>query len=134
MTLLDPTTRIEASPLQEYEARLFRGLLPYQRCAACTRAVFHPRVICPHCGALDLEWQESAGVGTVYSVTRVRSRQGSRTVMLVDLDEGYRMMGRGDEPNDVDSTRGIAIGDRVRADVPPGTTIASLRFAPGGVS
>ena len=68
-----------------------------QRCAACERHVFYPRVLCPHCSSGSLEWVAASGQGTVHSVTVVQRRVedgGPYNVVLVDLDEGVRMMSR----------------------------------------
>ena len=45
------------------------GELRYQRCAACGTAIFNPAHVCRSCTSSDLEWQVSAGNGTVYSWT-----------------------------------------------------------------
>jgi uncharacterized OB-fold protein len=80
--------------------------LRLQRCDACARAVFFPRVLCPHCHSEDLSWFRAAGTGTVYSYTVVRRTWGAfadqvpYTVALIDLDEGPRMLSQivGDSP------------------------------------
>jgi uncharacterized OB-fold protein len=48
--------------------------LMIQRCqqADCGRAVFYPRVCCPHCHGSRLQWIEASGVGTIVSHTTVR--------------------------------------------------------------
>ena len=86
-----------------------RGELAYQ-VAPDGSAVFPPRLAQPGTGA-PLEWRVSAGTGTVYAATVVRKRDAEpRSLVLVDLDEGFRMMSRVDgvAPEDV------AIGQRVR--------------------
>ena len=83
------------APAVTYRRHLESGKLGYQRCADCSAAVFYPRVLCPVCGSGALEWHESAGRGTVYATTAVHSRnRDPRNVVLVDLDEGFRMMSR----------------------------------------
>ena len=83
------------APAVTYRRHLENGKLGYQRCADCSAAVFYPRVMCPVCGNGALEWRESAGRGTVYATTAVHSRnRDPRNVVLVDLDEGFRMMSR----------------------------------------
>ena len=72
--------------------------LHFQRCGACGTLLGYPRVLCPACGGRDLEWERSAGRGTVYSATVVHSREGSHGVLLVDLDEGVRVLGEGEAP------------------------------------
>jgi hypothetical protein len=62
-------------------------------------------------GARAAGWRVCAGTGTVYSTTVVRRRDAPpRSLVLVDLDEGVRLMSRvvGTPPEDV------RIGDRVR--------------------
>ncbi len=84
-------------PQQQYFDALAAGLLKIQRCDACSRHVFYPRVLCPHCGAAPLSWVEPSGRGTVYSTTVLRRKQeagGDINVALIDLDEGVRMMSR----------------------------------------
>ena len=46
--------------------------LVIQRCRACARAVFYPRVCCPFCKNGDLDSFDAAGRGTVISHTTVR--------------------------------------------------------------
>jgi uncharacterized OB-fold protein len=82
----------ELMPFKAYCEALARGALAYQHCEACARAVFQPRVNCPHCGGVRLQWRDSAGQGSVYSTTEVPGKDGSYNVVLVDLDEGFRMM------------------------------------------
>lgn len=83
------------APAVTYRRHLERGKLGYQHCAECSAAVFYPRMLCPVCGSGALEWRESAGRGTVYATTALHSRnRDPRNVVLVDLDEGFRMMSR----------------------------------------
>jgi hypothetical protein len=99
-----------------YQAALNDGRFLIQRCNDCSRHVFYPRVVCPHCGGASLEWVEPKGTGVVYSTTTVRRKPdagGDYDVSLIDLDEGVRMMSRveGVPPAEV------RIGMRVRAKV-----------------
>ncbi|MFH8616401.1 Zn-ribbon domain-containing OB-fold protein [Streptomyces sp. NPDC017979] len=83
------------APAQTYADGLAAGELRFQHCAECRRAVFHPRVLCPHCGCEDLGWRVSSGLGTVYATTVLHQRgTDPYNVALVDLDEGFRMMSR----------------------------------------
>lgn len=75
------------------------GRLRLQRCAACTRHVFYPRPVCPHCSSLELEWVDASGRGSLYSFSVVHRRppgfdESPYAVALVDLAEGVRMMTR----------------------------------------
>jgi uncharacterized OB-fold protein len=103
-------TSAETVPFWEgVEAEEFR----LQRCGSCGRAVFFPRVLCPHCHSDDLSWFRASGQGTIYSYTVVRRTWGvfaedvPYVVVLVDLDEGPRFLSRlvGDAP--------VEIGQRV---------------------
>lgn len=103
-----------ASPLAIFRDRLAGGELAYQYDPAAGRAVFPPRVIGPGTGNPDLAWRASAGRGMVYAVTVISPRdQAAYNVVLVDMDEGFRLMSRveGLPPEEV------RIGLRVRADV-----------------
>lgn len=88
------------------------GELRYQRCPECDAVQFHARPFCIRCGAMP-DWAVSRGVGTVYALTRVVraptadfAARVPYDILLVDLDEGFRMMAHG--------AAGLRIGDRVR--------------------
>jgi uncharacterized OB-fold protein len=88
--------------------RCRRGKLSFT-VAADGRPVFPPR--------LGLAWRDSAGLGTVYAATTARPRGAPpRGIVLVDLDEGFRMMSRVDGIPAEDVTPGL----RVRLDFAPG--------------
>lgn len=106
---LEPAIDDESRPFWE---GLERGALVLPVCLACSRPHFYPRILCPHCGADELRWDEMSGDGVVYSVTVVHRRDKDgvpfdQTIALVTLDEGPRIMSE---------IRGgtVAIGDRVR--------------------
>lgn len=70
-------------------------------CVTCSQAFFYPRIMCPRCWSLDLEWRPSPGRGTVFSSTEVSVPfQGLDEtdlplwIVLVDLDEGVRIPGQ----------------------------------------
>ncbi len=80
-------------PHLRYIEGLREGRLDFQRCLSCATAVFHPRVLCPACGSCDFRWETSDGNGEVYSASRLAPRNGEPyVVVLVDLDEGFRLM------------------------------------------
>jgi uncharacterized OB-fold protein len=76
-----------------------RRELTMQRCESCDRLVWYPRFICPHCGGSSLRWERLSGHGVVYAVS-VHHRAAlpaladkvPYSVVLVDLDEGVRLM------------------------------------------
>jgi uncharacterized OB-fold protein len=82
-------------PAEVYRRYLESGGLGFQRCAGCGAAVFYPRVLCPVCGESGLTWEISSGLGVVYATTAVYRWEGDPyNVVLVDLEEGFRMMSR----------------------------------------
>jgi uncharacterized OB-fold protein len=107
------------SPLEIYSDHCRRGELAYQVTSA-GEPVFYPRLVAPGTGETALEWRVSAGVGTVHATTVVRRRgEEPLNVVLVDLDEGFRMMSRveGLAPEDV--TIGLRVTARFTEDDPP---------------
>jgi uncharacterized OB-fold protein len=95
--------------------------LRYQRCADCGTIVFYARQHCTSCLGHSLEWETSAGEGTVYTYSVVRQSyhpffrsRSPYAVAWIDLDEGFRMMSNVvgvDDP-----TTGVQIGQRVRVE------------------
>jgi uncharacterized protein len=101
----------QRSPLKIYLDHLERGELAYQFSPAAGKPVFFPRVLCPFTGSEHLEWRVSAGLGTVYATTVVHPADGPPyNVVLVDCDEGFRLMSRVEDT----SPDAVHIGQRVR--------------------
>ena len=85
----------QESPLAAYHRHLQGAALAYQYDPQTGRAVFPPRVLGPASGNACLQWRVSAGLGTVYAATVVHPRdQESYNVVLIDMDEGFRLMSR----------------------------------------
>lgn len=101
-------------PQARYEVALAEGRFEIQRCDGCNAYVFYPRQLCPRCGSTALSWAVPSGLGTVYSATTVRLDPNKpHDILLIDLDEGVRLMSRV-----VDRGAGqVRIGQRVRARV-----------------
>lgn len=112
--LLDPreTSRITRRFWEAFHG----GEIQYQTCAACRQVTFPPRLVCSSCGGAEFSWQVSRGEGVVIALTEVH-RPASPLLRdevpfllaLIDLDEGFRMMGR----IVVEGARAIDIDDRV---------------------
>ncbi|HEV8677148.1 MAG TPA: Zn-ribbon domain-containing OB-fold protein [Methylomirabilota bacterium] len=95
-----------AKPLPEItpESRPFwegcrRRQLLIQRCRACGARQHYPRGVCASCWSPDLDWQPSAGRGTVYTFTVTHRSQapGFRdelpyVVAWVELEEGVQLL------------------------------------------
>lgn len=118
-------------PMAQWHGHLAAGRFMLQRCGACQAAVFPPRRLCPTCAGTELAWEPASGRGTVHAVTvvaRSPDKGGPYNVVLVDLEEGVRMMSRVLEvpPEEV------RIGDAVRARVQPLAGEPAVVFAPPG--
>lgn len=84
-------------PEQYYFDQLAHGVFEIQQCTTCARHQFFPRILCVHCGSEDLVWVAPSGRGEVYSysiVSRKPEAGGDYNVVLVDLEEQVRLMGR----------------------------------------
>lgn len=97
-----------------YAQGLAAGVLRYQRCAGCGAAQTGQRFACAACGNSQLDWCDAAGTGTVFAVSTVHRAPTEAwrtlapyTLVLVDLDEGPRVMAHG--------APGLVIGARVVA-------------------
>jgi uncharacterized OB-fold protein len=84
----------------------------FQRCEGCAHVWYFRREFCPACGKTEPQALASAGTGTIHASTLVHRAPSDEfralapyRVVLVDLDEGFRMMGHG-EPS-------LVIADRV---------------------
>jgi uncharacterized OB-fold protein len=99
---------VEAKPVphptpesQPYWDGAAEGKLRLQRCKACGKFRNYPQLVCTECYSLDVEWVEASGRGSVHSWTVAHHAfhpafKGDLpyTLVIVDLDEGPRMMGR----------------------------------------
>jgi uncharacterized protein len=88
--------------------------IAYQTCASCKAVWYFQRGFCPACGDGIPVTRQASGAGTVHARTSVARAptEELRTyapyvIVLVDADEGFRLMAHGDPI--------LEIGDRVRA-------------------
>lgn len=92
-------------PLEMWRDHLAAGKLMIQRSRSTGQYVFYPRIAAPGTGVSDLEWVEASGRGVVHAVTVVRKRppEANYSVVLIDLEEGPRLMSEvvGIAPEDV---------------------------------
>lgn len=82
-------------PVQLYQDALTQGRFIIQQCKDCGQHVFYPRVLCTHCGSIELKWVEPSGRAVVYSTSVVRQKiekGGDYNVALIELEEGPRMI------------------------------------------
>ncbi|MBA1204286.1 hypothetical protein G7009_21450 [Pseudomonas capeferrum] len=115
-------------PDLDFQTHLSQGRFMLQRSRASQRHFFYPRVVEPGTGATDLEWVEASGLGTVYAVTVVRPKPPASPycVVLVDLDEGPRLMSRVEGM----AAEQVSIGLRVKARIAGGTEQFFVIFDP----
>ena len=88
--------------------------IAYQTCASCKAVWYFRRGFCPGCGHGNPVTLQASGAGTVYARTSVARAPTEELrasapylIVLVDADEGFRLMAHGDPT--------LEIGDRVRA-------------------
>ncbi len=73
------------------------GKLMLPRCTTCNRVHFYPRVICPYCHSIDIEWFEASGEGYLHTFAvqhRAGPGWGEETPFVtayIDLKEGDRV-------------------------------------------
>jgi uncharacterized OB-fold protein len=106
------------SESEAFWAAAREGRLLIMHCRACDRPYFYPRRYCPHCWSGDTEWREASRSGIVYSYSIVRQNPAPPfrdwcpyAVVLVDLDEGVRMMANWDRALPLDE---LSCGAQVR--------------------
>lgn len=84
-----------SGPERQWRDALVQGRLMLPREISTGRYFFPPRVGAPHTGGA-WEWIEASGRGTVYSASIVHPKppEAAYNVVLVELDEGPRLMSR----------------------------------------
>ena len=70
-------TRTIPSPLVSVENEAFwnaakQGRFTVPTCAACGKAHWYPRAICPFCASDKIEWRAASGQGTIYTYSVMR--------------------------------------------------------------
>ncbi len=71
-------------------ARAGRFVVP--TCAACSKAHWYPRAICPFCDSAKIEWRDASGKGTIYTFSVMRRAKEPYAIAYVTLQEGPTMM------------------------------------------
>ncbi|BBH18421.1 hypothetical protein Back2_27080 [Nocardioides baekrokdamisoli] len=99
------------------------GEVRIQKCNACGVLRHPPGPMCPSCHAADRGYVVASGLGTVFSeithhAPAIPGRALPLRIVLVDLDEGVRMVGvhLGDEAPEI-GTRVRAVFDRIDDDL-----------------
>lgn len=107
------TTDNSLPPEAHWRKALAEGRFLLQRDRKTGEAVFPPRL--DFSGQDALDWFEASGRGTVYSVTVIEQRPPALAynVVLVDLEEGPRMMATVEDMAAHDVRIGMAVQARV---------------------
>lgn len=100
MTALPPKPVPDADTRPFWDAASQQRLV-VQRCGSCRRWIWQPKPLCPFCATADPQWVEVSGDAAVVSWTVIHppvlpawADDTPFTVLLVELDEGMRMVGR----------------------------------------
>jgi uncharacterized OB-fold protein len=77
--------------------------LVYQDCYVCGAKQYFRRAFCAACGSTDLAEHNASGPGVVYAISVVHRAATAEAralvpyaILLVDSDEGFRLMAQGD--------------------------------------
>ena len=88
--------------------------IAYQACGNCKATWYFQRNLCPECGTSTPATLQASGLGSVHARTLVARAPTEELrahapylIVLVDADEGFRLMAHGDPA--------LQIGDRARA-------------------
>jgi len=86
----------------------------YQCCESCKKVWYFRRDFCPNCGLSNPKSCQASGAGRVYAKSLVHRAPSEALrvlapylIVMIDMDEGFRMMGHGDPS--------LEIGDRASA-------------------
>jgi uncharacterized OB-fold protein len=94
--MANPQRKIPApTPTPETEAfwkAAAEGRFMLRRCAACGKAHWYPRAICPYCMSDKTEWVEASGRGRIYTFSIMRRAPEPYAIGYVTLDEGPSML------------------------------------------
>jgi len=85
------------SPLVSVENEAFwnaakQGRFTVPTCAACGKAHWYPRAICPFCAGDKVEWRKASGKGTIYTFSVMRRVKEPYAIAHVTLAEGPTML------------------------------------------
>ena len=95
--LFEPPATSEVAPFWDATRR---GELVLPWCHECEQPFWYPRAVCPRCLGDAIEWRPATGNGLVYAASVQHlpgpgrdAADGPYVVVLVDLEEGVRVMG-----------------------------------------
>ena len=107
MKLQRPLPDTQGHDYDVWWAGLRRHELLVQECPNCRKLTHPPEPMCPHCRSMEIGWRKSSGKGKVYSYVVVHrpshpyyADKVPYPVVLVELEEGFRVVGAIDCPPD----------------------------------
>ncbi|SCV00319.1 conserved hypothetical protein [Cupriavidus necator] len=82
------------SPEQSFLAALRQGSPMIQCCDSCGNRFYFPRTHCPACRCADYTWVPMGRTGSLYSYSEIpaHGERPGRNVILVEMEDGFRMM------------------------------------------
>lgn len=96
MTPQPPTGPASDDPhwpeLEPFRRAAAESRLLLKLCKSCGQTHYYPRSICPYCFSGDTVWQESRGLGTVYTYSIQRRVPQPFVIAYVSLDDGPTLM------------------------------------------
>lgn len=114
-------------PERQFRDALALGKIQLQRCQSCEKLIYYPRVACPACGAVEFQWEQLSGRGSIYAHTTFHRRgEDPLCLALVDLEEGARIYTR----IATDAPDTIGIGEAVEASIEEHPLGLYLKFTP----
>jgi hypothetical protein len=119
----------ENPEIRPYVDGLRRKTLVLPCCRKCDFVIWFPRVLCPRCGTMSVEWTEVEARGRVYSYTIIHRTTGAFTgsvpfvLAYVELYSGPRILA-----NIVGRVDGLAIGSEVIAHYAGGEATPTMQF------
>ncbi len=115
-----------------------KGILLLQKCLDCNQLQLFPRPVCVRCFSINLDWQQSSGMGKVYTFApvyapphpgvrkHVESTGMPAIFSIIELDEGVRIVSEivGSKPEEIE------LGTRVKlsCEVAQGTDFKLPKF------
>ena len=85
---------------QPFWQGLSTGRWQTTRCTRCEKFTFPPKPVCPHCWSREMQWEDLASSGELYSWTRVHAPpavfvpEAPYYLGIIDLDAGVRIAAR----------------------------------------
>jgi uncharacterized protein len=86
-----PAPRVLPESLAFWQAA-DEGRYLVKKCNHCAQVHHYPRDICPFCLSADTVWQDSQGLGVVYSFSTMGKDDAAYTLAYVTLEEGITVM------------------------------------------